>query len=100
MLEIKNARVYVNGAPAVSYPHSKLNYLVRTNGRTPAVDDNVELLQMVNNNVYVYNLANDQVAAVKKAPNVVSADLYLKRSGGCRTVRSGRMGFSAGHCQL
>ena len=82
ILEIKNARVYINGLPNILYPHSKLNYIVKTNGTTPAVDDNVELTQMINNGVYLYNLANDQVDLVKKAPNVISADLYVKDPAG------------------
>ncbi len=82
VLEIKNARVYINGAPNILYPHSKLNYLVRTNGSMPAVDDNLEMTLMINNGQYIYNLANDQVDVIKKAPNVVSVDLFLNTPEG------------------
>jgi signal peptidase I len=93
VLEIKNARVYINGQPNTLYPHAKLNYVVRTNGMPPAVEDNVELLQKISNDVYVYNLANDQVAAVKKAANVVSADLYLRETAGTPPAEPGEWVF-------
>jgi len=82
VLEIKNARVYINGQPNVLFPHSKLSYVVKTNGRPAGVDDNIELLQTVNNSTFVYNLANDQVDDVKKATNVVSVNLLLKDPAG------------------
>lgn len=82
MVEIKNARVYINGAPNVLYPHSKLNYFVRTNGIRPAVDDNIEMVQLINNGLYLYNLENDQVDLVKKAPNVVSVELLINNPAG------------------
>jgi signal peptidase I len=82
VLEIKNARVYINGQPNVLYPHSKQNYIVKTNGMTPGVDDDVELVQSLNSSTYVYNLANDQVDAVKKAMNVVAVDVFIKDGPG------------------
>jgi signal peptidase I len=57
------------------------------------VDDNVELLQRVNNSTYVYNLANDQVAAVKKAPNVLSTELYLRDAAGAAPKEPGEWVF-------
>jgi len=78
VVEIKNAVVYVNGQEAKLFPHSKLNYVVRTNGNPPAIDEDVELLQRVNSSTYVYNIQNEQLAAVKNAPNVASVELYLK----------------------
>jgi len=75
VLEIKHARVYINGQPNVLFPHSKLNYIVRTNDKAPMVDDNLEMTQRVNNGMYVFNLENDQVDVVKKAPNVLSVEL-------------------------
>jgi signal peptidase I len=82
VLEIKNTRVYINGAPNVLYPHSKLSYVVKTNGMVPAVDDNIELTQRINNGAYIYNLENDEVDEVRKASNVVLVDLYLKERAG------------------
>ncbi len=81
-LEIKNGRVYINGAPNILYPHSKLNYIVRTNGRMPVLEDNIEMVEMLNNSVYRFNLANDQVETMKKAQNVVSVDLMVMHQAG------------------
>ena len=93
VLEIRNARVFINGQPNVLFPHSKLNYLVRTNGMPPAVDDNLEAPQMINSSQYVYNLANDQVDVVKKAPNVVSVDLWLNHPAGVSPADPGEWVF-------
>lgn len=82
ILEIKNARVYINGQPNVLYPHSKLNYIVKTDGLAPDVEDNMEMVQRVNNSVYAYNLANDQVQEMKKAGHVVSVDLFERNPAG------------------
>ena len=93
VLEIKNARVYINGQPNVLFPHAKLTYIVKTNGSAPGVEDNVELLQRVNNGMYVYNLANDQVENVKKAANVASVDLYLRDAAGAAPAEPGEWVF-------
>ena len=76
VLEIKHARVYINKEPNVLFAHSKLNYIVKTNGKMPMAGENLEMSQMVNNGVYIYNLENDQVDELKKAPNVLSVDLW------------------------
>jgi signal peptidase I len=79
VLEIKNARVYINGQPNHLYPHSKLNYQVVTkNGIPPGVEDNLEMVQMVNNNVYIFNLENEQVDLVRKASNVASVEPAIR----------------------
>jgi len=93
VIEIKNARVYVNGQPNVLFPHAKLNYIVRTNGMTPVVEDNIELLQKIGNAAYAYNLENDQVAEVKKAPNVTSVDVYLRDPAGSSPSEPGEWVF-------
>jgi len=93
VIEIKNARVYVNGQPGTVYPHSKLNYIVKTNGMAPAVDDNVELLQRINNGMYAYNIANDQLDAVRKAANVTSVDLYMSSPAGVAPSQPGEWVF-------
>lgn len=82
VLEIKNARVYINGQPNELYPHSKLNYVVRTKGMAPGVDESYELSLMVNSGIYIYNLANDQVETMRKASNVVSVDLSMTTPSG------------------
>jgi len=80
VLEIKDARVYINGAPNVLFPHSKLNYLVKTTGmsRAPLVDETIEQSQERPN---VYNLENDQVEMVRKASNVTSVELVKYPAG-------------------
>lgn len=78
VLEVKNARVYINGKPNVLYPHSKLTYMVKTsNGMPPAIDANMEMMQMIGPGVYLYNLENAQVELVQKAPNVASAEIWI-----------------------
>jgi signal peptidase I len=82
VLEIKNTQVYVNGKATELFPHSKIQYVVKTNGMVPAVADNTELFQRISNSEYIYNLENDQVADVKKAANVTSVELFLKEQPG------------------
>jgi signal peptidase I len=82
VLEIRDAQVFVNGHKATTFPHSKLNYVVRTNGMPPAVDESVEFLGKIDNATYLYNLANDQVNDVKKATNVVSVLPYIRDGAG------------------
>jgi signal peptidase I len=89
VLEIKNARVYINGQPNVLFPHSKLNYMVRTNGAMPILEDNIELVQRVNNTMYLYNLENDQVDLVRKAQNVASVDLFINNPAGSSPTDAG-----------
>jgi signal peptidase I len=93
VIEIKNARVYINGQPNVLYPHSKLNYMVRTKGQMPAVDDNLEMMQSISNAQYIYNLENDQVDEVKKAGNVVSVDPYIAYPAGVAPSEPGEWVF-------
>ena len=93
VVEVKNAVVYVNGQQGEIFPHSKLNYIVKTNGMVPAVDDNVELLQRINNGMYAYNLANDQLDNVKKAVNVTSVDLYMSSPAGTAPSQPGEWVF-------
>ena len=93
VLEIKNARVYINGAPNVLFPHSKLNYLVRTNGIRPTTEENLEMVQSINSGLYLYNLANDQVNLLRKAPNVVSVDLLINHPAGVSSPDPGEWVF-------
>ena len=76
VLDIQHGRVYINGQPNVLFPHSKLNYVVKTNGKLPMAEDYLEMVQMVNHATYVYNLENDQVEAMRKVPNVNSVELW------------------------
>ncbi len=92
-LEIKDALVYVNGQAAVRFPHCKLNYIVHTNGTAPATDDNIELTQKINNSEYIYNLASDQAANMKKAVNVISAEPYIQYPAGVSPATPGEWVF-------
>lgn len=93
VLEIKNARVYINGGPNVLFPHSKLNYMVRTNGKMPVLEDNFEMTYMVGNGQYIYNLANDQADIVKKAENVVSVTPFIAFPAGVAPPDAGEWVF-------
>jgi signal peptidase I len=79
LLEIKSARVYINGTPNVLFPHSKLTYLVKTKGGPPAMEQDIQIADNtppVPQGYMAYNLANDEVDLVKKAPNVISVSLF------------------------
>jgi signal peptidase I len=93
VLEIKNARVYINGAPNILYPHSKLNYLVRTNGKMPLLDDDFEAPIQIGMGQYVCNLENDQVELAKKAPNVVSVEQFIMYPAGVSPADPGEWVF-------
>ena len=90
---IKDARVYINGQPIAIFPHTKLTYQVKTNGMAPGVDENVEMLQRVSNSLYVYNIANNQLDAARKAQNVVSVDLYESEKPGAAPREPGEWVF-------
>lgn len=85
VVEIKEGRVYINGAPNRLYPHSKLNYLVKTTGGLPAIDDELEQADNTPTpppGYLVYNLANDEVDIMKKAKNVTSVELWQQHKAG------------------
>ncbi len=93
VIEIKNARVYINGEPNVLYPHAKLIYKVVTKGGMPAVEDNLELAQAVSPNLYLFNLENQQADAVKKASNVVSVEPFISTPAGEAPMHPGEWVF-------
>jgi signal peptidase I len=85
VLEIKNARVYINGEPNVLYPHSKLSYLVKTTHGMPATEEDLQ----VSDNMpppppgyLAYNLENRQVDILKKTSNVVSVEPWVLHPAG------------------
>jgi signal peptidase I len=92
VLEIKDARVHINGSEAPLFPHSKLNCLVTTNGSAPGVEENIEFLEG-RGNMYFYNLENCQVDPVRKAPNVVSVVPYIKYPAGVAPSEPGEWVF-------
>lgn len=93
VLEIKNGRVYLNGQPNELFPHQKHTYIVRTAGMAPQVDDDVETPKIINNGLYLYNLENDQVDQVRKLPNVVSVDIFMKEPAGVAPAEQGEWVF-------
>jgi signal peptidase I len=93
VLEIKDAQVFVNSKPAEAFPHIKHNYIVKTNGTPPAVDEDLELIKNAGNGMYVYNLENGQVNKVKKAANVLSADVFISNAAGKTPPEAGEWVF-------
>lgn len=63
--------LYVNDKPAQSFPHSKMGYVVQTNGTSISQDfmdeNNIDLM-----GGSVYNIANETLPVVKALPGVVS----------------------------
>lgn len=82
ILEIKDGRVHINGSAAPLYPHAKMFHLVTTNGNPPGVDEDMELYKRGNSTQYVYNLENDQVEEMKKAPNVINVVPFIEFPAG------------------
>lgn len=93
VIAIKDAQVYINNQPETFHPHLKRTYVVRTNGRIPGVDEDAELLRVIDNSTYAYNLQNEEVDAVKKASNVTAVNLYLKDPAGMAPVEAGEWVF-------
>lgn len=89
VLEVKDGRVYINGTAAPLFPHSKMNYIVTTNGFSPSVDDDMELAKAMNSSLYIYNLENDQVAAMQKAGNVTSVKPFIEFPAGVNDPNPG-----------
>jgi len=84
VLELKNSILFVNGQQAPIYPHSKLLYQVTTNGtplNTDVLDDNNVEVANGNGNTYLLFIENKNVAAIKKLPNVVQFQAYVKPAG-------------------
>jgi signal peptidase I len=96
VIEIKNARVYINGQPNVLFPHSKLTYLVKTTGGAPAVEEDLERAETMVQppaGYVVYNLANDQVETVRKAKNVLSVEVWIQHPAGKAMAEPGEWVF-------
>jgi signal peptidase I len=93
VLEIKQGIVYINGKPEANHPHAKMNYVVRTDGNAPAVDDELEFVHRASANTYIYNLANEELAGVKKAPHVTSVTLYEEYTAGVAPQQAGEWVF-------
>ena len=89
VIELKNANAYVNGRPEAYHPHIKRVYIVKTNGSAPIVNEDAEMLQMIDNSTYAYNLQNEEVEGIRKAGNVTAVDLYLKDAAGVSPREAG-----------
>lgn len=84
-IEIKDGIVYVNDQLANTYPHQKRFYEVQTKGFGLSDvfmdENNIELVQLINNNDYLLNLANDQLDLFKTMQQVVSVKPYTYPRG-------------------
>ncbi|MGF7231501.1 S26 family signal peptidase [Arachidicoccus sp.] len=96
-IQIINTELYVNGKKAYIPPTSQMEYLVTTNGN--AFSDDVLRNQIhikidpVNasdepefspqgNNQYIFDATADEIAQVKKLPNVVNVQFYIQTNHG------------------
>jgi signal peptidase I len=70
-----------------------MNYIVKTNGTAPVVEDDMELLQAGGNGMYAYNLANDQAAEMKHAANVISVEPFTRYAAGVAPKQAGEWVF-------
>ena len=78
-IEIRGGYLYVGNKLSKQYPHSKMTYTIATNGQV-SLDEFVEEQDMnpeelnydPNSKMYIANLSNDQVAAIKKMNGVIA----------------------------
>jgi len=78
-IEVRGGYLYVGNKLSKQYPHSKMTYTIATNGQV-SLDEFVEEQDMnpeelnydPNSKMYIANLANDQVAAIKKMKGVIA----------------------------
>jgi signal peptidase I len=78
-IEVRGGYLYVGNKLSKQYPHSKMTYTIATNGQV-SLDEFVEEQEMnpeelnydPNSKMYIANLANDQVAAIKKMNGVIA----------------------------
>jgi len=83
-VEIKNGRVYINGAPNVLFPHSQTSYLVKTNGQaisSDVLEDNNIAEPKMEDGYYKFTLANDQVDLIKKQAGVTAVTPDVEAPG-------------------
>jgi signal peptidase I len=93
VVQVKDAQVFVNGKAAPQHSQAKHIYIVKTNGNTPILNDEAELVKVLSNNIYAYNFANDEAEAAKKAGNVVAVDLYKSEAAGVAPTDAGAWVF-------
>ena len=83
-IEVRDAVAWVNDQPSPTLPHSKLEYVVQTNGTMlpeDFIDDNNITVAYAQLPTYAVFLENDQVDLIKKLPMVVSVKPSLMPKG-------------------
>jgi len=78
-IEVRGGYLYVDNKLSKQYPHSKMTYTIATNGQV-SLDEFAEEQDMnpeelnydPNSKMYIANLSNDQVAAIKKMNGVIA----------------------------
>jgi len=78
-IEVRGGYLYVGNKLSKQYPHSKMTYTIATNGQV-SLDEFAEEQDMnpeelnydPNSKMYIANLSNDQVAAIKKMNGVIA----------------------------
>lgn len=83
-IEVRGGYLYIGNKLSVQYPHSKMTYTIATNGQV-SLDEFIEEQDMnpdevnydPNSKMYLANLANDQVAAIKKMKGVLAVAPFV-----------------------
>lgn len=83
-IEVRGGYLYIGNKLSVQYPHSKMTYTIATNGQV-SLDEFIEEQDMnpdevnydPNSKMYLANLANDQVVAIKKMKGVLAVAPYV-----------------------
>ncbi|MFM6944168.1 MAG: signal peptidase I [Bacteroidota bacterium] len=83
-IEVRGGYLYIGNKLSVQYPHSKMTYTIATNGQV-SLDDFIEEQDMnpdevnydPNSKMYLANLANDQVVAIKKMKGVLAVAPFV-----------------------
>ena len=74
VVEIRDGIVHINNAPSPVFPHSKMEYLVVTNGSPMNInfldEHDVDMINVIGNQ-YTLMIENEHVPAVQKQPQVV-----------------------------
>lgn len=78
-IEVRGGYLYVGNKLSKQYPHAKMTYTIATNGQV-SLDEFVEEQDMnpeelnydPNSKMYIANLSNDQVSAIKKMNGVIA----------------------------
>ena len=88
-LELKSGILYINDKPSPVFPHSKTEYLVKTDGNLLSQDELDENdIEVRGNNGALYDMLieNNKVATVQKIPHVVSMQPATMPAGAIGSV--------------